>query len=175
MRRHVLVLVDAFVVFDSTEGAPEVIVDPREVDVRRDCASILSEVSSGTREYEDALRSATEAFRARRNQPGGYWIAKDDPAAAGQAVTARVPLDLLNGIALLPNGAGRVVDPYGLTTWSALVEHLRTLGPDDTLRRIRALEATARAADQRPAIPEPDAATIAYCDLSYEDEADRTH
>jgi hypothetical protein len=51
-------------------------------------------------------------LRARRNQPGGYWIAKDDPRAADEAVTGSRPLHDLDSVALLSNGASRIVSPY---------------------------------------------------------------
>ncbi len=50
----------------------------------------LDGLTAGTPEYERAMLSATDELRARRNRPGGYWIAKDDPEAAAQAVTGSV-------------------------------------------------------------------------------------
>ena len=104
-----------------------------------------------------------DALRARRNQPGGYWIAKDDPNAATQAVTGSVPLGHLNGAALLSNGASRVVDPYRLAAWPVVLDLLRTNGPDEILRRVR--EAETGSPDFRP----PDDATVAYCECRCQD------
>ena len=39
-------------------------------------------------------------LRARRNHPGGFWVAKDDPRAADEAVTGQVALRVLRAVAL---------------------------------------------------------------------------
>jgi protein phosphatase 2C-like protein len=151
-----LVLADVFVVLDSSESRPQVLTDPREVDARNDVSTRLEGLTAGTPEYERAMRSATEELRARRNQPGGYWIAKEDPEAAAQAVTGSVPLGQLRGAALLSNGASRIVDPYRLAEWPAVLELIRAEGPDELIRRVRKAE---------PEADRPDDATVAFCDL----------
>lgn len=90
-RLDYLVLADVCVVLDA--AAPVVVTDPREVSVR---AEVLA--------AHDTLADQISAFRARRNRPGGYWIAKDEPAAAVEAVTGSVPLASLTGVALVSNG-----------------------------------------------------------------------
>jgi hypothetical protein len=103
--------------------------------------------------------SCIEQLQARRNQPGGYWIAKDDPAAAVHALTGSEPLEGLSAVALLSNGASRAVIPYGLLNWAALLDVLSAQGPDEVIRRVRNAEslnpgdAPAGAADD---------ATVAY-------------
>ena len=152
-----LVLADVFVVLDTLDAGPQVITDSRAVDVRNECLSMLRGLAVGTPEYEQAKVSVIDTLRARRNRTGGYWIAKDDPHAAAQAVTGRVPLEQLNGAALLSNGASRVVDPYRLAEWPDVLDLMRTKGPDEILRRVR--EAEAKASE-----PAPDDATVAYCE-----------
>lgn len=159
-----LALADVFVVLDSSESGPQVVTDSREVSVRSECSSVLRGLPTGTPEYERARLSVIDALRARRNQPGGYWIAKDDPHAAMQAVTGSVPLGQLNGAALLSNGASRVVDPYRLAEWPAVLDLMRTRGPDEILRRVREAETEARATGSIPDIRLPDDATVAYCE-----------
>lgn len=158
-RADFLLLADVFVVVDSSGARPQVVTDSREVDVRNECASVLRGLPTGTPEYERTKLSVIDALRGRRNQPGGYWIAKDDPHAATQAVTGSVPLEQLNGAALLSNGASRIVDPYRLVEWPAVLDLMRTKGPDEILRRVRAAEAEGRATDSVP-----DDATVAYCE-----------
>lgn len=159
-----LVLADVFVVLDSSEARPQVVTDSREVSVRSECSSVLRGLPTGTPEYERTKLSVIDAIRGRRNQSGGYWIAKDDPHAAMQAVTGSIPLGHLNGAALLSNGASRVVDPYRLAEWPAVLDLMRTKGPDEILRRVREAETEARATDSIPDIRLPDDATVAYCD-----------
>jgi hypothetical protein len=160
-----LVLADTFIALDPLNAGPQVITDSREVNVRIECSTPLRGLSVGTPEYERAERTVIDALRARRNQPGGYWIAKDDPHAATQAITGRVPLVRLNGAALLSNGASRIVDPYHLLEWPAVLELLRTSGPDEILRRVRGAES--ETAGSLPGFQFSDDATAAYCDLPH--------
>ncbi|HEU4540972.1 MAG TPA: hypothetical protein VFR23_07570 [Jiangellaceae bacterium] len=157
-----LVLADVFVVLDWSEAGPQVVTDSREVDVRGECSSVLRGLPTGTPEYERTKLSVIDALRARRNQSGGYWIAKDDPQAAMQAVTGSVPVGQLDGAGLLSNGASRIVDPYRLAEWPAVLDLMRTNGPDEILRRVREAETEARATDAIPDIGLPDDATAAY-------------
>lgn len=151
-----LLLADSFVVVESAESGTQVLTDPREVEVRAECTTPLRGLTPGTPAYERELASVIDAFRARRNQPGGYWIAKDDPEAAARAVTGSVPLDQLSGVALLSNGASRIVDPYRLADWPEALGLIRTNGPDEILRQVRKAD---RQTDR-----EPDDATVAYCE-----------
>jgi hypothetical protein len=157
-----LVLGDIFVVLDNPASGSQVITDSREVDVRGECTAALQGLSPGSPEYEQLLPGVVDAFRARRNQPGGYWIAKDDPAVASQAVTGSTALAGLTGVALLSNGASRFVDPYGVGTWGDVVGLLRTRGPDELLRQVRGVEASASGAGAPPEAGSPDDVSVAY-------------
>jgi hypothetical protein len=150
-----LVLADAYVVLDTRDSGADVITDPREVGVRRECSVPLDGLVTGTAEHEQALPAVIDAFRARRNQPGGYWIAKDDPHAASEAVTGSAPLGQLRGAALLSNGASRIVDPYELCDWSSAFELMRAGGPEEVIRRVREAESGSE-------LRQADDATVAY-------------
>ncbi len=163
-RADYLVLADVFVVLDVAGAGPQVVTDPREVSVRRECMSALWGLPTGTSEYEQVLASVRDAFRARRNRSGGFWVAKDDPYAATQAVTGSVALERLRGAALLSNGASRVVAPYHLAEWPAVMNVTRTMGPVEILRRVREAEADARASESGPGMYAPDDATVAFCE-----------
>lgn len=157
-----LMLADVYVVLDMIDARPQVVTDTREVSVRRECTATLHGLPVGTLEYEQAKQSVIDALRARRNQPGGYWIAKDNPHAAMEAVTGSVPLGRLYGAVLLSNGASRIVDPYRLSEWPTVLELMRTRGPDEILRRVR--EAEAEGAGSLPGFQHTDDATVAYCE-----------
>ena len=140
-RLDYLLLADTFLVLDQVGGGPQVITDEREVATLRICSAPLDGVPSGTPEYDRIRASCGQAVRARRNQPGGYWIAKDDPQAAQQAVTGSRSLHDLDGVALLSNGASRIVNPYGLTDWPGVLKLLGADGPAEIIRRVREAEA----------------------------------
>lgn len=137
-----------------------VVTDEREIAARRSCLALLDGLKVGTRAYDAARETAVEAMRARRNQPGGYWIGKDDSRAAEEAVTGAFLLADLAHLALLSNGAARIVAPYRLALWSTLAL-CQDNGPAEILRLLREHEASDAAAATSKV--EPDDATVAYC------------
>jgi hypothetical protein len=155
-----LLLADSFLVLDQVSGGPLLISDEREVTARHICTAPLAGAARGTAEYERIRDQCIEALRARRNHAGGYWIAKDDPHAAEEAVTGTCPLRDLHSAALLSNGASRIVSPYALTSWPGMLQLLRTGGPAEIIRRVRQAEA---AISHSPAAEAPDDATVAHC------------
>ena len=159
-RLDYLLLADSYLVLDPVGDDPQVITDEREVAVRGICTAPLDGLLPGTSDYDHVRDSCIEALWARRNQPGGYWIAKDDPHAAAEAVTGSRALHDLDSVALLSNGASRMVSPYGLTDWPGVLELLRADGPADIIRRVRQAEA---GTSPGPDAPIPDDATVAQC------------
>ncbi|MEV0385653.1 integrase [Nonomuraea sp. NPDC050643] len=146
-----LVLGDSSLVLDRADGAPLVVSDPREVIISRSYEPALEAVAKGGEEYRRIL----QALRANRNQAGGFWVAKDDPGAADEAITGSRPISELTGAVLLSNGASRVVDRFGLTDWPGVMAVLASSGPDEIIHRVRQAEA-------RDAVAADDA-TITYC------------
>jgi hypothetical protein len=159
-RLDYLLLADTFLVLDGVYGGPEVMTDEREAVSRRICSAPLDGVPEGTPEYERVRAACVAAMRARRNQPGGYWIAKDDPRAAAESVTGSRSLGDLRSGAVLSNGASRVVDPYGLTDWPGMMATLGARGPAEVIRQVRQAESANAGAWS------PDDATIAHLVLS---------
>jgi len=158
-RLDYLVLADSFLVLSRISAGPLVITDEREVMTRRACSAPLASVARGSTEYQRVWDACLEALQARRNQPGGYWIAKDDPAVAGEAVTGSYLLQELDAAALLSNGAARVRSLYAHMTWLGVLEVLRASGPDEVIRRVRRAERII----SNPNPTTPDDATVAYC------------
>ncbi|MET7365870.1 integrase [Streptomyces sp. NPDC005566] len=146
-----LVLGDSFLVLDRADGAPLVVSDPREVIISRSFLPALEAAPDGSEEYHRVLRD----LRANRNRPGGFWVAKDDPRAADEALTGSCPIHELTAAALLSNGASRIVDRFGLTDWPGVMALLASNGPAEIVRRVRQ-------AEDRHAVAADDA-TIAYC------------
>jgi hypothetical protein len=150
-RAEYLVLGDSVVVLDRADAAPLVVHDPREVVISGSYEPALNAAGAGSDDYRRVLGE----LRARRNRPGGFWVAKDDPRAADEAITGSCPVAELSGAALLSNGAARLVDRFGLADWPAVMAVLAARGPEEIIHRVRQAEA-------RDAVP-PDDATIAYC------------
>ncbi|MEO3873138.1 integrase [Nonomuraea sp. B12E4] len=148
-----LVLGDAYVVLDKAGGAPLVVSDPREVVISRSYEPALKAAAEDGDKYNRILSN----LRSNRNQPGGFWVAKDDPRAADMAITGNCPISELThvGAVLLSNGASGIVDRFGLTDWPGVMAILASSGPEEIIRRVRQAEAQhAVAADD---------ATIAHC------------
>jgi len=146
-----LVLGDAVLVLDKADDAPLVVADPREVIISRSYESALGATTEGSDEYRRILRE----LRANRNRPGGFWVAKDDPRAADEAITGSCPIAEVTGAVLLSNGASRIVDRFRLADWPGVLAVLASSGPAEIIRRVRQAEA-------RHAVAADDA-TIAYC------------
>ncbi|MEW2590441.1 hypothetical protein AB0893_08505 [Micromonospora aurantiaca] len=132
-----LVLGDAVAVVGRAGGEPLVAHDPREVVIARSFEERLRDVPEGGDEYRRLLME----LRSRRNSPGGFWVAKNDPAVVAEAVTGACPAGEVGTAALLSNGASRLVDTFGLSDWAGLLRLLETDGPADVIRRVREAEA----------------------------------
>jgi hypothetical protein len=66
------------------------------------------------------LRELQAGQRARRNIPGGYWIASASPEAAYYAITHTLPVESLEWIALATDGAADTARHLGLDDWGAI-------------------------------------------------------
>jgi hypothetical protein len=146
-----LVLGDSVLVLERADGAPLVVSDPREVIISRSYQPAFEAAAEGSDEYHRVLQE----LRANRNRPGGFWVAKDDPRAADEAITGSCPISELTGAVLLSNGASRIVDRFGLADWPGVLAVLASSGPAEIIGRVRQAEA-------RHAVA-PDDATIAHC------------
>jgi hypothetical protein len=146
-----LVLGDSVVVLDRADGAPLVVTDRREVVISRSYQSALAAVAENSEAYQQILRD----LRGNRNQRGGFWVAKDDPRAADEAITGSCPISELSGAVLLSNGASRIVDRFQLTDWPGVLTVLASGGPAEVIHRVREAEARHGVA--------PDDATVAHC------------
>jgi hypothetical protein len=127
-RADYLVLSDTFIVFERPDKY-DVITDAREVDVRSGVLHL-------------PRPEAIKVFRAARNQPGGFFVAKDDPAVASEAVAGSRALGEFDGVALLSNGVAS-----SETDWHHLLRLLGQGGPAEVIRQAQ----------------RDDDATIAYC------------
>ncbi|MEU5876736.1 protein phosphatase 2C domain-containing protein [Spirillospora sp. NPDC047279] len=90
----------------------------------------------------DRLPSYTdEGVRAARNSPGGFWVASTRPQAAYEALAGEASVDAVRRVALLTDGAARLVERFGRIGWEELFDLLERDGPRELIRRTREAEA----------------------------------
>jgi Protein phosphatase 2C len=114
----------------------------------------------GSPEKRAALLRMKHAELAQRNRHGGFWVAAADPAAARHAVTGEIPG--VRRLAVLSDGAARIVSPLAELTWPETLDLLESHGPAELIRRVRAAEATDPAGARWPRNKSSDDATAVY-------------
>jgi Protein phosphatase 2C len=160
-----LVLADSVLVLD-TASSTRVITDDREADVGRRFRAPMDALPTGSPEHADELRHYVETMRAYRNQPGGFWVASSDPAAADEAIMGTTTTVDTHAAVLLSDGASRLVDRFQLATWSQLVKLVSSDGPTALIDRVREAERSDPDGQRWPRGKSSDDATAAYarCD-----------
>jgi hypothetical protein len=134
-----LVLCDSVLLLCPRQGEPRAITDTSLAETMARCRPDAS-LAAGTAEHDEAWRGYSRRLEATRNQPGGYWLAAADPAAAAHALTGTEPLAGLSAVALLSDGASRLADRFHLATWAEVGDILAADGPGGLIRRVRAAE-----------------------------------
>jgi hypothetical protein len=83
---------------------------------------------------------SASGVRAARNSPGGFYVASTLPEAAYKAVHGSLPTVGVRRVALLSDGAARLVERFGLIDWQQLLDLLTAHGPEELIRRTRQAE-----------------------------------
>ncbi|MEU3167265.1 protein phosphatase 2C domain-containing protein [Streptosporangium sp. NPDC006930] len=135
-----LVLADSAVVLDTDTAEPTVICDDRVNQIGSRYRALMDSLPGGSPEHAEAFRGYVETLRDHRNRDGGFWVASVDPLAAEQALTGAVPVDQVRAVALLSDGATRLVDRFALVSWRQLLDILDQDGPDELICRVRQAE-----------------------------------
>ncbi|MDX3838978.1 integrase [Streptomyces europaeiscabiei] len=135
-----LVLGDSSLLLDERHGGCTVITDRRLDEVGKPLRGPVDTLPTGSPEHAAALAEYRDALTGLRNRPGGFWIAGPDPRAAEHALTGSVPLDSVDSVSLLSDGATRLVDRFELADWATLLSILNTSGPDELIRLVRDAE-----------------------------------
>ncbi|SEG89854.1 Protein phosphatase 2C [Thermomonospora echinospora] len=161
-----LVLSDSVLVLDRTGADPVVISDDRLAEVNRKLDDPDERPLLGTSEHAAGLLSRVQKHAAYRNRPGGFWVAGTKPEAAEQALTGSTPLDELQAVALLSDGASRLADRFGLMTWPDLLAVLDKSGPAELIARTREAEASDPDGARWPRGKASDDATAVYWALT---------
>lgn len=163
-RLEYLVLADSVLLLvPAGPAAPLAITDNRADEARGAERRRLDALPGGTPEHAEALRRHVQASWEYRNRPGGFWVAAADPSVADEAIAGHLPLGEVASVALLSDGASRIVDLFGLADWPVVVMLLGRCGPDELIRRVRAAEDEDPRGARWPRGKAHDDATVAYC------------
>lgn len=135
-----LVLGDVSVVLD-TGGDPLVISDDRVSKTGTAERAEADRWPIGSPEKAAALLAMKHVELAARNQPDGYWIAAADPDAVKQAITGEVASSDIHRLAVLTDGAARLVAMFGRRDWWGALDLLEEVGPTEFIAHVRRAEA----------------------------------
>jgi hypothetical protein len=156
-----LVLGDVTIVADTSDGV-QVITDNRVSATAKAERSEADRYPFGSAEKQAALLRMKHAELAARNRPGGYWIAAENPTVTIHSIQGKFVLDEVRRIAVLTDGAARIVDLFGLLDWPAVLDVLDDDGPTELIRRVRAIEAADPTCTRWARNKSSDDATAAY-------------
>jgi Protein phosphatase 2C len=134
-----LVLADSTLLVATRQGI-QVITDHREARVGASLRAAMDTAIGGTAEHDAARRDYVAALRAHRNAPDGFWVVAADPGAAAEAIVGDIPLDQVDAVTVMSDGATRVVDRFGLATWADVLRTLAASGPSELIRLNREAE-----------------------------------
>jgi len=131
-----LLLGDSVLVLDAVGAPVQVVEDRREPDIARPYQEQLTVLAADGVDADQVRNQAITAFRAQRNQPGGFWVAKDSGNVVEHAATGSRPAAGLRTVTLLSNGASRAVDRFGFMHWPQVSAH----EPRELIRLVREAE-----------------------------------
>lgn len=132
-----LVLSDAFVIIDTGPAAEPLVVTDQAVRAHAGPATIAASAAAGTDDGL-ALHALIRTQQQIRNQPGGYWVAQADPAAADHARVGT--LAAVTGALLLSDGAALLASDFDALTWRELLDLGYAAGPNGIIAATRELE-----------------------------------
>ncbi|MFG2637555.1 protein phosphatase 2C domain-containing protein [Streptomyces sp. NPDC048362] len=156
-----LVLGDCTALIESN-GVVTAMTDDRLAQVAPHAREALARAVPESPERHRAHETLVQEERSQRNVRGGYWVAAADPTAASQALTGSERTSRVQGVALLTDGAGRLVTTFGSTDWPGYMTLLKHGGPEAVLRQVREAEASDPDLSRWPRSKQHDDATIAY-------------
>jgi serine/threonine protein phosphatase PrpC len=143
----VLVLGDSTLVIEHPDHSCTAITDDRLANIavteREAYVRRLREGAGYDSEHARLLADLQAAQRLARNHGEGYWIAESDPGAAHKAISRTLPIDQIQALLLLTDGAAAGVTRYGEpNTWSELVHQVASDGARQVLDDLYQLEET---------------------------------
>jgi hypothetical protein len=144
-----LVLADSTLLLATCHGV-QAVTDDREASLGANLRTTMDRQTGGTAEHDVARRDYVAALRRHRNASGGFWLAASDPDAASEAIVGDLSLDQVDTVALLSDGATRIVDRFGLVSWADVLKTLVSAEPSELIRQNREAERSDPACRRRP-------------------------
>lgn len=157
-----LVLADSPIAFESSDDI-RVVTDLRVDGLLPEYWAETKRHLNNTPEHAASMARLIEAQRLIRNTEEGYWIAATVPEAAHHAITGEVEVAGLRSVALMSDGASRLVDVYGAASWPEVFEALRRGGPQGLIDAVRKVEASDPHGERWPRYKSGDDIALAYC------------
>ena len=156
-----LVLSDTTVLLDDG-GSVTAITDKRVEEVAGDTLRAALKGPTGSPEHSKRVSELVSVQRRMRNRAGGYWVASTDPRAAEHALVGTVDATCLQRVALLTDGASRLVDLFHLMDWTQLLDLLQAKGPSALIAHTRTVETDDPHGVRWPRFKRSDDATAAF-------------
>ncbi|MFC7331398.1 protein phosphatase 2C domain-containing protein [Marinactinospora rubrisoli] len=135
-----LVVADSSVVVATTENMVDVLSDSRVDDAARSESQAALAAPAGP-ERDRRVADLVRVQQQLRNRAGGYWVVQADPDVADHAVTRTWPIASVRRVALLTDGATRLVDTFDALSWPDLLDLIASRGPGALITETRRLEA----------------------------------
>ncbi|MFG2903940.1 hypothetical protein ACGF13_02555 [Kitasatospora sp. NPDC048286] len=157
-----LVLADSPIVFERN-GEYLVKTDLRVNTVVPELRAETERFATGTPEHTESVRRMVAAQRLTRNTADGYWVAASNGEAADHAFTGAVPTAGVSAVAVMSDGASRLVTDYGMASWPEVFATLRAAGADGLISAVRDVEATDPDGVRWPRYKRGDDAAVAFC------------
>jgi hypothetical protein len=113
-----------------------------------------------------ALIAMKHAELAAKNRGEGYWIAAAQPGVVRHAIHGSEPLREIRRMAILSDGATRVVELFGLFDWPKVMHLLSSLCPRELISQVRLAEERDPLGEAHPRNKKSDDATVLFLELT---------
>ncbi|MFB8403834.1 protein phosphatase 2C domain-containing protein [Streptomyces sp. NPDC055912] len=159
-----LLLGDCTLVIERSHSV-EAISDKRLAAVAKGERAALRAAPVASPERDRLHVRLVQAERALRNRPGGYWVVAADSHAAYESLHGSFAAQDVTRLALLSDGAARLVSPFNQIGWAELLTILDGQGPERLIELVRQAELQDSARTRWARSKVHDDATVAYIRL----------
>jgi DNA-binding transcriptional regulator YdaS (Cro superfamily) len=156
-----IVLGDCTLVADTSSGL-EVISDGR---VSATAPAERAEADRhliGSPEKAAALVAMKHVELAAQNTEGGYWISAAEPSVVEHAIVGELDAPEVRQFAVLSDGAARLVNEFGRSTWPGVLALLASAGPEELIDQVREIETADPLGQRYRRNKQSDDATVIY-------------